>query len=26
MNIAASRKLINFISIIGLVISIGLTI
>ncbi|EOF60439.1 hypothetical protein SE1_00406 [Enterococcus hirae EnGen0127] len=26
MNIAASRKLINFISIVGLVISIGLTI
>lgn len=26
MNIAASRKLINFISIIGLVVSIGLTI
>lgn len=26
MNIAASRKLINFISIIGLVISLGLTI
>ena len=26
LNIAASRKLINFISIIGLVISIGLTI
>lgn len=26
MNIAASRKLINFISLIGLVISIGLTI